>query len=162
MGNHWFTIASTPLIGLALLIGCTPTYGGDDDDDNDDADVSIEGNWLGAMDCSDPSGWMEMDVELPLTDRGDEEFSGHFEGTGEAVLGGDSYPLRLEADLELELTNNSGGSQSLDALWSNCEMWIDNEYDDSACAFGGSWSWDGADTIEFDDPPSGCEMTLTR
>ncbi len=161
MRSNWCMSTLLLIIWLFAIVGCAPTNVDDDDDDND-VTASIEGTWTGSMDCSDPSGWMEMDVELPLADQGDEEFSGHFEGTGEAVLSGDSYPLRLEADLELELTDNSGGSQSLDALWSNCEMWIDDEYDDSPCAFGGSWSWDGADTIAFDDPPSGCEMTLTR
>lgn len=157
----WATNLLLVICPLAML-GCPQPYGDDDDDDNDSDDVTIEGTWTGGMDCSDPSGWMEMDVELPLTDQGDKEFSGHFEGTGEAVVGGDSYPLRLEADLELELTDDSGGTQSLEARWSNCEMWVDSEYNDDPCEFTGAWTWDGADTIDFEDPPSGCEMTLTR
>ena len=88
----WATNLLLVICPLAM-IGCPQPYG-DDDDDNDSDDVTIEGTWTGGMDCSDPSGWMEMDVELPLADQGDMEFSGHLEGTGEAVVGGDSYPLR--------------------------------------------------------------------
>ncbi len=140
-----------------LVAGCPATEA--DDDDDDDAPLNIEGTWSGTMDCSDPSGWMEMDVDLPLVDQGDDEFSGHFEGVGESTLGGDPYPLRLEADIVLEFTAESG-AQALTADWSNCETWIGDEYSDAPCDFGGTWDWDGADIISMAD--GDCDLALTR
>ena len=124
---------------------------------------SLEGLWTGEMDCTDENGWMELEADMSLEDVGDGEFTGHFEADGEATLYGDSYSVRVEADLELELTDDAGGSQRLTGIWTNCELWLDSEYlaNDDACPPGEDWHWDGEDEIDNADD-DGCTLILNR
>lgn len=121
---------------------------------------SLAGDWTGEMDCSDEDGWMEIDIDMPLVDAGDGEFTGSFEGDGEAVFSGESYPVRIEADIELEFTTDSAEEQNITTLWNNCEVWVADEYADDDCGIGSDWDWDGADTLSTEDDE--CTMTLKR
>jgi len=125
--------------------------------------ASLEGMWMGEMDCADEAGWMELDADINLKDQGDGEFSGRFEADGEAVLYDDTYSVRVEANLELELTNDSGGAQKLTGAWTDCKLWLDSEYleGEDACPPGDDWHWDGENEID-NDADDDCVLTLYR
>ncbi len=121
---------------------------------------NLVGTWTGEMDCSDEGGWVELLADLSLEDIGDGEFSGHFEADGTGTFAGDSYSMRLEADVQLELTDDKGGPQDITVLWSNCESWFDSEYMEEECSFGDDWSWDGENELVWSEDD--CTMTITR
>ena len=143
--NRISTLAA--IVASSLLTGCGFS--------------TLAGDWTGEMDFSQYYGWVELDVTLSLEDVGDGEFTGHFEADGTATEYGDSYPVRMEADLELELTDDAGGDQPITSRWSNCETWADADYMEGDCPFAGNWHWDGEDELVYTDDTD-WEMILYR
>lgn|GEM_PF-2068491 len=133
--------------GLFFLSGCSAP--------------SLEGDWTGQMQCSDPTGWMENDVELPLEDVGDFEYAGHLEANGDMSNEAGDFAIRVEADVQLELTDDAGGAQPVTVLFSNYEVWVDSEYSTEDVT-ADDWNWDGEDELTYVDDDAGCEMTLVR
>lgn len=142
------------------LVGCDGDGSDGDTSGEDGATASLAGTWVGEMDCSDENGWMELEIDMDLEDIGDGEFEGPFEGDGDGTFSGDTYPIRIEANVQLELTDDAGGEQTITSLWSDCEIWAGDEYGEEDCSYGNDWTWDGADelSMETDD----CETVVNR
>ena len=166
-GNPGLLFISLFSFGLAACGGDTNNGdSGTSDDTGTTTDTvpSLAGTWVGEMDCSDPNGWMELDVDVVLEDLGDAEFFGSFEGDGNMVLDGESASVRIEAQLELELTDDAGGPQDVIALWSDCKFWIADDYEENEdCGgYGDNWSWDGEDELSWSNSDSYCTTTASR
>jgi len=122
------------------------------------AEPSLEGDWVGEMDCEDETAWMELEIDLPLTDAGDGEFTGRFEADGDYVYDGETYPVRITADLEAELTSDEVEQQTIELLWSDCEIRVSDESTDDC--LDGEWGWDGEDTLSGSN--ENCDLVLER
>ncbi len=78
---------------------------------------------------------------------------------GEATVDGDAYPVRMEAFIQFELSDDAGGAQPVKTLWRDCELWVDSEYEEKPCSYGDGWEWDGADELSHRDE---CDLVVTR
>ncbi len=142
-----FSMRLTAVLFAATLVACSPA-------------PTLSGDWAGDFDCSAEDAWAELAAEASLDDAGDGEFTGAFEASGDFVFEGDTYPIRIEGDVELELTNDEGGSQRVTVLWANCELWVADEYDNEPCSYGEDWRWDGEDELTWSDDE--CDLALER